>query len=216
EAERGWKMPSAYWTLLKERVLSVLPLLAEAEGRRIEKEGLQPLAWEAQLAGTYHLEAGVAMHLKARADRVDRDGEGAVFVTDYKWSALGNYTAADYRSFQLPVYVWLAAQREKAAPGYGWYVSLSRPGTVVPKTRKIGVQDWFETARGWFMLYVPAMRKGLFPPLPGGSKDEEPVSPRRTDQECKYCPFSNLCRIRGLEGRVLHNPLLTTHTKREP
>lgn len=207
ETEKTWPSPPIYWNLMKERIRSILPRVAEAEGRRIQQSGLTPFAWERELRGVVDSGPQSRVHLKARADRLDRGDGGAVFVTDYKWSALTSLRPVNYRSLQLPLYVLLAAEENETPFGYGWYVSLSRPGTLVPKTTRSSAADWVARAKAWLRLYVPAIRKGFFPPLPGEEKDREHIHLRFTPEECGFCPYPGMCRIRDLEGEVKKNPL---------
>ena len=124
-------------------------------------------------------------------DRVDRDGQGRVWVVDYKTGTkpekdapLGGGTL-----LQLPVYL-LSAEGAPEATALYWYISTRGGFAQVPYTATAA--DTAEFAR-----IVSAMRGGVaagsFPAVPGGFNEFYSEF-----ENCRFCDFTRICaRGRG-------------------
>lgn len=144
---------------------------------------------------------GGPVRLAGSIDRVDKTGDGALVVLDYKTGRSKYYevfprygedaSTADLtdagKRLQLPLYA-LAAQRDYGdeatrVAAYYWFVDEGdvRRGGSIDDAASSRFREVLDTVAG-------GIRDGAFPARPG-----EFNSFYRTFDSCKYCDFSRLC-----------------------
>lgn len=177
----------------------------------------EPVAFEETVDAAERLrpesEAGSAVRLGGRIDRVDRAADEGVWIIDYKTGRGYSYTAAAVERLerlQLPAYAWAWEQRQQQAHGAAvavrglvyWFVMGKGPQVVWPGGRgrqhygggdTVAWTQFRQRLLNQMHRVVAAIRQGWFP-----------LAPRERD--CTVgCPFATICRIsqrpRNKEGR---------------
>lgn len=143
---------------------------------------------------------GGSLRVRGMIDRIDRiitpDGDEALIVMDYKTGSTP-FPVEDMsagRNFQMVLYI-LAAESfgvGRVAGGLFWHVRSGSVSGVLKRDQ----EDVFDAALGHVERYLDLMRAGDFAPQP-----TKPDSGRCV----KYCDFSYLCRVCGLNGLTLRD-----------
>ena len=120
-----------------------------------------------------------ADRLRGRYDRVDRDDEGRVVITDYKSSDVRDLATANRRareSLQLAIYALAHEAQHGSLPDELalHFLESGIVGRAEPSERRL------EKAQEKLSLVAEGVRAGRFDPDP---------SPMR----CSYCPFREIC-----------------------
>jgi RecB family exonuclease len=178
--------------------------LMRRELRRFYAEDhLSPLATELAFGAkgeppvAVDLPGGRQVNFRGRIDRVDRDGDGGLVVTDYKTGKaydpkkLEETTVMYGTRLQLPLYGQAARQQFAAEAGQVctqyWYISergnFHRAGYVLDESR----WDTFVAAVD---TIVDGVTGGRFPGRPG-EPDWRPDGESWTN--CRYCAYDRLC-----------------------
>ncbi|HZU80188.1 MAG TPA: PD-(D/E)XK nuclease family protein [Acidimicrobiales bacterium] len=166
-----------------------------------EEHDLEPLAAEFSFGVEEHDSApavavqlvdGRTVRFRGRADRVDRDAEGALVVSDYKTgrqAGLAKLTSDPVvkgRRLQLPLYA-MAARSRFATSGpvraRYWMVSAERATAAYNLELTDELERHFSDV---VALIALGIEDGLFPGIPG--------APRDTGFDvCLYCDFDRVC-----------------------
>ncbi len=123
--------------------------------------------------------------MRGYIDRVDRAPDGRVRIIDYKAGSTP-ISARDltegYR-LQLPLYALAAEQAlgAEVASGFYWHIGSAKPSSLKLEKYQGGVVGAAETAVGYALEIVAAVRAGKFAPTP-------------PDKGCPtFCPAAAFC-----------------------
>jgi RecB family exonuclease len=125
-------------------------------------------------------------------DRVDRDDDGQLFVTDYKtgrgigYQGLGDDPVDRGRHLQLPIYALAARAAFAASPDttvHASYRFLDREGEELSVRLDEQTTDRFDDVLG---VLVAGIESGAFPYHPGAAD-------RSSFANCRFCDFDRLC-----------------------
>lgn len=154
------------------------------------------------------LPGGGTLLMRGAADKVDRDAEGRLHVTDIKSGSARTFNGLDEddpvlggTKLQLPVYAHAARAAygpdDEVAAAY-WFVRRDRGRLELPLTAAVE-QRYADTVE----LLVTSIRDGLFPPRP-------PVDPDFLWVQCVYCNPDGLghAETRSRWERARHDPRL--------
>jgi RecB family exonuclease len=188
-----------HWELERERIADQLDDFRDFDAA-LRADGFSPVAAELGFGfgddPPLDVEiGGRVLRFRGSADRVDRRGDGAVTVVDYKTTnkakSTDDVTAGLYRGqyLQLPLYARAAQRRfggDDTTAAY-WYLSRSTPSARAAIDLD-KVDEWFIEALDVFSRTI---HQGLFATMPG-----EPTTwPRPTFDKCTYCAFDAVCPV---------------------
>lgn len=189
------------WEVTRRVLLADLREFLEQDTRWRKETGLAPHHLEQGFGGTAGwpslelLVDGERLAFRGFVDRIDRNGDGDVYVTDYKTGSGKAYEgiAAD------PV---LAGQHLQLA----LYNRAARAN--LPDASSVSSSFWFVTSAGGFRrvavesspavdqrladvlgIITRGIRGGVFPLVPGGEGQRGP-------ENCVYCDYNRICPIR--------------------
>ncbi|HUR24282.1 MAG TPA: PD-(D/E)XK nuclease family protein [Acidimicrobiales bacterium] len=209
--ERLLEMAEARFKVAEDRGLTGRRVLWRFERQKMLRElerahtidaGMTPLAAELAFGMGEHepvtltLPNGRTIGFRGRADRVDRDGAGALVVTDYKTGGCNGYDAIDTdpvdrgTKLQLPLY-GLAVRQRFPEVGAGtpvrsryWMVSEKGGFKEFPIELTDKVLDRFGEVLG---VIVDGITAGNFPARPGAPG-------WKTPENCRWCDMGSLCQ----------------------
>jgi ATP-dependent helicase/DNAse subunit B len=186
--------------LVRIRALDeILPRFVLSEAKRIRnwnERGFFPAYFEEKL----ELDVG-GIGISGRADRIDIGREGAL-VIDYKLRSSSSRGFFSHKNLQLPLYL-SALEKRGINPYGGYYRFVEKPEEEkgVDMETEEDLRDLIRSARDLVEMYVNLMNNGFFAPLivekkPGFEKTEIEL---RKDlySSCRWCEFSDLCRVEG-------------------
>jgi len=150
------------------------------------------------------------LHLRMRADRVDRLGDGSLLYVDYKTGTglVGDWLGVRLKEPQLPLYV-LASPGDVAGVAYGslaagkvGYRGLAQEAIEATDIGALAASRAALTAGldTWDKLLM-AWRQSLTDIASAFVDGEAQVRPRRISEDCRYCHLSVLCRRHELTDR---------------
>lgn len=184
--EYGFR-PTPLWERQREELTEVLRRtlegLIEVAG---EYEPTAPeLAFGLRGEPPLVLEGEQVLKLRGYIDRVDRAPDGRLRIIDYKAGSTPISATALTKGerLQLPLYALAAEQALGAgvASGFYWHIGSARPSSLRLEKYEGGVLGAIETAVGYAMDIVAAVRAGQFAPTP-------------TDGGCPtFCPAAPFC-----------------------
>ena len=204
EAEdQGLTGRRAAWAAERARILRDLDLFLEQELRQRRESGFifdrAELAFGTSRDGSpppppasLELPNGTVILFRGYIDRVDRDSEGKVRVTDYKSGSTGKYDALkrpgpDHqldggKLLQLPVYALAVEGGADGQPVVAryWFITEREGFETRQVTFDAALRDEFGRV---VQTLVDTMQDGYFPA----------VADEHSRRRCEYCPYDNLC-----------------------